>query len=198
MIDKKNIDDFELVDRINKGETELFGILQTRYFNQIKAVIRRMIQNEDDVEDLSQETFIKAYNALERFQPGYPFAAWLYRIASNTCIDFLRKRRFNTISISQSVSNDEDELYIQIEDTSNKADDQMLIEERSTIIRNAIESLPEKYRLIINLRHESDLDYKDIAEKLNIPLGTVKAQLFRARKLLLDALKEHSIFSNLE
>lgn len=198
MIDNKHNEDFEIVDRINKGEAELFGILQKRYFNQIKAVIRRMIQNEDDVEDLAQETFIKAYNALERFQPGYPFAAWLYRIASNTCIDFLRKRRFTTISISQSVSNDEDELYIQIEDMSNKADDQMLIEERSTIIRNAIESLPEKYRLIINLRHESDLDYKDIAEKLDIPLGTVKAQLFRARKLLLDALKEHSIFSNLE
>jgi RNA polymerase sigma factor (sigma-70 family) len=197
MIDNKHNEDFEIVDRINKGETELFGILQKRYFNQIKAVIRRMIQNEDDVEDLAQETFIKAYNALERFQPGYPFAAWLYRIASNTCIDFLRKRRFNTVSISQSVSNDEDELYIQIEDRSNKADDQMLIEERSTIIRNAIESLPEKYRLIINLRHESDLDYKDIAEKLDIPLGTVKAQLFRARKLLLDELKEHSIFSNL-
>ncbi|MEI6091747.1 MAG: sigma-70 family RNA polymerase sigma factor [bacterium] len=197
MIDNKHNEDFEIVDRINKGETELFGILQKRYFNQIKAVIRRMIQNEDDVEDLAQETFIKAFNALERFQPGYPFAAWLYRIASNTCIDFLRKRRFTTISISQSVSNDEDELYIQIEDMSNKADDQMLIEERSTIIRNAIESLPEKYRLIINLRHESDLDYKDIAEKLDIPLGTVKAQLFRARKLLLDELKAHSIFSNL-
>lgn len=197
MIENKHNEDFEIVDRINKGETELFGILQKRYFNQIKAVIRRMIQNEDDVEDLAQETFIKAFNALERFQPGYPFAAWLYRIASNTCIDFLRKRRFTTISISQSVSNDEDELYIQIEDMSNKADDQMLIEERSTIIRNAIESLPEKYRLIINLRHESDLDYKDIAEKLDIPLGTVKAQLFRARKLLLDELKAHSIFSNL-
>ncbi len=198
MIDNKHSDDFDIVDRINKGDTELFGILQKRYFNQIKVVIRRMIQNEDDVEDLAQETFIKAFNALERFQPGYPFAAWLYRIASNTCIDFLRKRRFNTISISQSVSNDEDELYIQIEDTSSKADDQMLVEERSTIIRNAIESLPEKYRLIINLRHESDLDYKDIAEKLDIPLGTVKAQLFRARKLLLDELKEHSIFSNLD
>ena len=113
-ITKSKIDDYELIRRVLAGETNLYGELQNRYKYQIKALIKKMIADRDDVEDLAQETFIKAYGALSRFQEGYTFSSWLYRIASNTCIDFLRKRRFPTISVSRPISTENDEVYIDI------------------------------------------------------------------------------------
>lgn len=193
---KNDKTDYELIEEILAGNTRLYGVLQDRYKYQIKALIRKMIYNPDDADDLAQETFIKTYNALDRFQPGYTFSSWLYRIASNTCIDFLRKRRFPTISVSKPIGNDDSDLFFEIEDKTPNADILIIADERHKVIRDAINELPEKYRNIIALRHEDDMDYKDIAEKLNLPLGTVKAQLFRARKLLLELLKDNTIFAD--
>ena len=145
-----------------------------------------MIKNDSDVEDLVQETFIKAYKALDKFKFNYSFSAWIYRIASNNTIDFLRKRRFDTFSIDKPIGNAEDENYFEIEDNSYSPDANVLDEQKSEIIQDAIDSLPENYREIILLRHEEELDYKAIADKLDLPLGTVKAHLFRARKLLYE------------
>jgi len=111
----------------------------------------------------------------------------LYRIASNSCIDFLRKKRFKTVSIDQPVAGEED-LYIDIPNDDLTPDIEMISKERKKILKKAIDELPENYRNIINMRHTEEMDYKEIAEKLEIPLGTVKAHLFRARKLLYDAL----------
>jgi RNA polymerase sigma-70 factor (ECF subfamily) len=193
----KNIDDFEIIRRILAGEQELYGVLQKRYKSVITTLIRKMIKDEDDVQDLVQETFIKAYNALERFQFGYSFSSWIYRIASNNCIDFMRKRRFATVSIDQPLSgNSEDEYTFEIKDETYLADSTMLSKEKSQILVSAIDSLPENYRQIIFLRHTEELDYQEIANKLEIPLGTVKAHLFRARKLLYDKLKDYTYMFN--
>lgn len=187
-------EDFEAIRQVLAGNESAFGFLQKKYKPRITALIRRMIKDADDVEDLVQESFIKAYKALPKFQFGYNFSAWIYRIASNNCIDFLRKKRFKTISIDQPLGNDE-ESYFDIEDNEMLPDIELISKERKNIINKAIEELPENYRTIINLRHKEELDYKEISERLDLPLGTVKAHLFRARKTLLEALvdKKHII-----
>ncbi|MDT3741380.1 MAG: sigma-70 family RNA polymerase sigma factor [Candidatus Kapabacteria bacterium] len=192
-------EDAEVIIRILDGEINAFGILQKKYKRVISSLIRKMIKDEDDIDDLVQETFIKAYRALDRYQSSYSFSAWIYRIASNTCIDFLRKKRLNIISIDQPIgtTDEEDGLFFEIEDNSYQPDVEFINNERKAALYSAIDSLPEKYRLIIKLRHEEELDYNEIALKLDMPLGTVKAHLFRARKMLLDDLKKiNHLFEN--
>jgi RNA polymerase sigma factor (sigma-70 family) len=189
--DKNSMEeDFSNVRAVLSGDKSAFKPLQKKYRRIISSLIRRMIRNEDDVQDLTQETFIKAYNALDTFQFGYAFSSWIYRIASNTCIDFLRKKRFPTISLSQPISGDDEDMVFEIEDNTYVPDIEYINKERRKAIFEAIEKLPENYKEIIKLRHEEDLDYNEIAVKMNIPLGTVKAHLFRARQLLLSTLKK--------
>ena len=191
-------EDFEAVKRVLSGDRNAFTILQNKYKKLISNLIRKMIKDEDDIDDLTQETFIKAYNALDSFRFGFAFSAWLYRIASNNCIDFLRKKRFQTISLNKPIFDKEDDQYIQIEDTTARPDIEYLNKEKREIINEAIEKLPENYREIIKLRHEFEMEYTDIANELKIPIGTVKAHLFRARKILLADLKEkkHILFDS--
>lgn len=190
-------EDYHAIRRVLDGDNAAFEILQKKYSKLIAALIRRMVKNEDDVDDLTQETFIKAYKALEKFQFGFSFSAWIYRIASNTCIDFLRKKRFTIISLTKQTPGETDEEEMEIEDDSYLPDVTVMNDERRTAIRDAISNLPENYRRIIILRHEKELDYKEISEMLDIPLGTVKAHLFRARKILYTALKnQESLFQS--
>lgn len=184
---QSNEEDFEAIRKILDGDKSAFTFIQNKYKARIKSLVRRMIKDPDDVDDLTQEAFIKAYNALDTFQFAYNFSAWLYRIASNSCIDFLRKKRFKTVSLDQPVGG-EDDLYIDVPTTDMTPDIKMISKERKKILNKAINELPENYRNIIKMRHTEEMDYKEIAEQLNIPLGTVKAHLFRARKLLYDAL----------
>lgn len=180
-------EDFEAIRKVLAGDNSAFTFLQNKYEARIKNLIRRMIKDQDDVNDLVQESFIKAYNALPNFQFGYNFSAWIYRIASNNCIDFLRKRRFQKVSIDQPIGDEEN--YINIKDEDLTPDIELISKERKNIINEAIDSLPENYKEIIELRHKKELDYKEIADILELPLGTVKAHLFRARKALYEVLK---------
>ncbi len=183
-------EDNEIVRSILDGNRNDFAQLEKKYRMLITTLTRRMIKNEDDVQDLVQEAFIKVYKAIDKFQFGYSFSAWIYRITSNTCIDFLRKKRFQTISINNPVPSSDEEMEYEIEDREYIPDINVLYEERKLAISEAIENLPDNYKEIIRLRHEVEMDYKEIAEKLGLPLGTVKAHLFRARKLLYAALKK--------
>jgi len=178
-------EDSDAVKKCLNGDNFYFRVLEKKYKKLIASLIRRMIKDEEDVLDLTQETFIKAYNALDTFQEGYSFSSWIYRIASNNCIDFLRKKRFQTVSLDQPLFDSDDD----VEDVTSRPDNNYLAEERREIINKAIEELPDSYKEIIKLRHEDDLDYTEIANELNMPIGTVKAHLFRARKLLLHSLK---------
>lgn len=185
--EKSKQEDIAVISSILAGDKSQFRILEKKYRKIIITLIRKMIKNEDDVADLVQETFIKAYNALDKFQFGFSFSSWLYKIASNTCIDFMRKRRFQTVSLDQPITKDEDH-YMEIKDNSYNPDINFDAEERKKALIKAIESLPENYKKIIKLRHEEDMDYLDISKVMNLPLGTVKAHLFRARKILLSQL----------
>ena len=192
-------EDFDAIRRVLEGDNTAYEFLQKKYKNLIYSLVKKMIKNDSDVEDLVQETFIKAYKALDKFKFNYSFSAWIYRIASNNTIDFLRKRRFDTFSIDKPIGNAEDENYFEIEDNSYSPDADLISEQKADIIRAAIDTLPENYREIILLRHEEELDYKAIAEQLDLPLGTVKAHLFRARKLLYEELKDkYNLLNNIK
>ena len=184
-------EDWDAVKKCLDGDLNAFSVLEKKYKKIISSLIRKMVKDNEDVLDLTQETFIKAYNALSTFRIGCSFSSWVYRIASNNCIDFLRKKRFQTISINQPLNKSDDDYYIDIEDPSNRPDNNYLAEERMKAINEAIKKLPDNYKDIIRLRHEEDMDYNDISIHLNIPIGTVKAHLFRARKLLYEELKNN-------
>lgn len=191
-ISESQQEDFTAIRKVLAGDTSGFTFLENKYHKIIASLIRKMVKNEEDVQDLTQETFIKAFNALENFNFGFSFSSWIYKIASNTCIDFLRKKRFQTVSLNQPVAgSDDEENVFEIKDDSYIPDMNVLSEERVKILKEAIEKLPENYKQIIKLRHEKELDYTEISEKLNLPLGTVKAHLFRARKSLYSMLKKH-------
>ncbi|GAB1430296.1 RNA polymerase sigma factor RpoE [Ignavibacteria bacterium] len=189
---RSTAEDAVTVRRILDGDNNAFQALEKKYRRLITSLIRKMIRNDSDVADLVQESFIKAYVGLSSYQPEFPFSAWLYRIASNTCIDFLRKRRVQTISIDAPITADDGDMHIEIPDTSYLADTHIYADERKQLLRQALESLPEKYLRVMKMRHEEELEYQDIADRLEVPIGTVKALIFRARKRMYEALKQYS------
>jgi len=194
---QQNEEDFNAVRKLLAGDKSAFEFIQKKYKPILRSLIRKRIDNEDDIEDMMQETFIKVYNAIDSFKFEYSFYSWINRIASNHCIDFLRKKRFNMISLDQPLGNDDDENYLELGDDSYIPEKYILGDERTELLLEAINQLPDNYKEIIRLRHEEELDYKEIADKLDIPLGTVKAHLFRARKLLYEYLKKfRHVFEN--
>ncbi|HRE58089.1 MAG TPA: sigma-70 family RNA polymerase sigma factor [Candidatus Kapabacteria bacterium] len=184
--------DHDVIRQVLAGDKDAYKFLQKKYTRLITSAVRRVIQKPSDVEDLVQETFIKAYLALTSYRAEYSFSAWLYRIASNACIDYLRKRRLPTFSIDKPVSgHDGGEYFVELPDLEEVADRKLMSDEKKKILDDAIAALPDKFRIVMKLRHEDDLDYQQIAETLDLPIGTVKAHLFRARKRLYDQLKQH-------
>lgn len=182
---QSNAEDLANISAILSGQQHLFGKIQKKYKRMVTSIIRRVVNNELDIEDLVQETFIKAYNALPSYDQKYHFSSWLMKIATNHAIDFLRKRKLETVSISsQSVENDEDDYLVQIPDPDLLPDQYLSQKELATSINLILEKMPANFRQVIILRFQQEMDYKEISEKLSIPLGTVKATLFRAKKML--------------
>ena len=188
-INSKN-EDMELIAKALKGEQKAFERLMSKYQQMIHNLIFRMIYKKEDVEDLTQEAFIKAFNSLEKFDKQFSFATWLCKIATNNCIDYLRKKKLSTFSIDKEIESDEDNMQFEIPDSNFIPDKNILDSERKKILQNAIQNLPEKYRQVIVLRHQEEMDYEEIAEKLDLPLGTIKAHIFRAREMLYKSLKD--------
>lgn len=186
-------EDFEIIQKILGGDVNQFEKLQKKYYKPLILLINKMIHNAEDARDIVQETFIKAYNNLRFFKKEFSFHSWLFKIASNLCIDYLRKQRLQKISIEHpSPSSNGDEKHFDFPDKDANIDEKIFVVERDKVLHQAIELLPEHYKKVIILRYFEELDYLEIAEKLSIPLGTVKVHLFRARKALLDILKSLS------
>lgn len=188
---RRNIaEDHELVRKALEGDQPAYARLRDKYWGSLNAMLYRMVRNREDADDLTQEAFIKAFRSLESFNFGYAFSTWLYRIASNNCIDYLRKKRLKTVSMDEPVTTRKGEFERQYVDVNSPMPDgHITAAERSVILKKAIAELPEKYRLVIELRHVREMEYQDIAEELDLPLGTVKAHLFRARARLAKALQ---------
>lgn len=187
---KNTLEDRKLVASAKQGDNAAFERLMQKYQKSVYYMLLKMIKNPDDAEDLTQEAFAKAFNSIEKFDSHYAFSTWLFRIATNNCIDFIRKKRVQTVSIDNPVSGDDGStMSFDIKDTNLDPSGTMLKKQRKRYLNMAIEQLPEKYRVLVELRYFRELSYEEVANELQIPLGTVKAQLFRARELLSQELK---------
>lgn len=185
--------DTDLVVRILAGEEDLFEILVRRYQTRIVAHVSRMVGSRDDAFDLSQEIFLKVFQALDRYNPEFKFSTWLFRIAGNAAIDHLRKRRPRTVPL-EIPDPDSRSGVSAIEHESSVLDPygELRNVERGRAISRAIAELPPEFRELITLRHFGGLSYEEIARVKNMPLGTVKNKLFRARVVLKERLAGES------
>ena len=183
-------EDLELVELAKKGNQAAFDKLMTRYRDSIFFMVLKMVHNRDDAEDLTLEAFGKAFNSISNYSADFAFSTWLFKIATNNSIDFIRKKRLQTTSLDQRTTTEDGEVTpIAVKDGNANPEESLVKEQRAAKIRAAIEQLSPKYRALIELRYLDELAYEEIAEKLDIPLGTVKAQLFRAKDMLYNILK---------
>ena len=179
-----------LIQQALQGDENAYKEIVERYRGQIYSLIIRMVKNKEEAEDLTQETFIKAFRALASFNAEYAFSTWLYKIAANNCIDYFRKKRLKTFPLDTPIQVKDGELRREYP-THEQGPEMGLISKEKTIqIHDAINSLPKKYREAILLRHTKDKSYEEIADDLKIPLGTVKVRIFRAREMLKRKLRE--------
>ena len=183
-------EDLELVAKAKEGDQNAFSKLMARYRDSIFFMVLKMVHNRDDAEDLTIEAFGKAFNSISNYSADYAFSTWLFKIATNNSIDFIRKKRLQTTSLDQTSTTDDGETTpIAVRDHAPDPEETVIKDQRAAKIREAIEQLSPKYRSLIELRYLDELSYEEIAEKLDLPLGTVKAQLFRAKDMLYNMLK---------
>lgn len=179
-------EDKALIARIIDGDDKAFESLVQKYRKSVFYLVYKIVRNTDDAEDLTQDSFVKAYSFIHKFDPKYAFSTWLFKIATNNCIDFIRRRKMQTLSIDSPQNFDEGSpMYIQVQDRGPLPSDSLLLKERKEILTVAIERLPERYRNLLRMRYFDELSYEEVAERLRLPMGTIKAQLHRARELLL-------------
>ena len=179
----------ELITLASCGDQQAYTTLVRRFEPQVHAVCLKMVHNQETARDLTQETFVKAFGALDSFDRSFTFSTWLYKIARNTCIDHFRRQKLETYSLDAPLMTKEGEMQRDFPSPINSPERHLILKERGRMISEAIESLPDKYREVIQLRHKEELPYEEIAGILMVPLGTVKARLFRARELLKKRLK---------
>ncbi len=173
--------DQEIVEKILKGQGELYEEIITRYKNGVYSLCMRMIRNNEDAKDLSQEAFIKAYQNLDKYNPDYKFSTWIFRVASNLCIDYLRKNKTKTLPYDDKLTMSHDMA---------SAEDMYIHSDNKKQIEKAIKDLPEEYRVLILLYHKEGLSYEEMGEVLKLPMSKVKNRLYRARNRLKDSLKD--------
>ncbi len=173
-----------LVDRAMSGHEAAYDALMNKYRKALYHHINRMVRDKQEIDDLVQESFIKAFSALESYSAQFAFSTWLYKIATNHTIDYLRKKKLRTFSIDKPVQTREGELEYELPDTTYRPDRHIVEDQQRQIIQDAIDALPPKYHRVIVMRHQQEKSYEEIALELDLPLGTVKAHIFRARELL--------------
>jgi RNA polymerase sigma factor (sigma-70 family) len=189
-LSRKAMQDCNLVDLAREGNQGAFAELLERYRDAIYFMLLKMVNNKNDAEDLTIEAFGKAFRNLTQYSPNFAFSTWLFKIATNNCIDFLRKRRSDILSLDAPIDSGEYEQAA-IPVASDVLDpEELIIKEQKYILMNQIvQKLKPRYRKLIELRYFREFSYEEIAAELELPIGTVKAQLFRARELLYNILK---------
>jgi len=181
--------DIELVERAKVGDQPAYGELLGRYRDAIYFMLLKMVNNPIDAEDLTIEAFGKAFKNIDQYAPNFAFSTWLFKIATNNCIDFIRKKRASHVSLDQTADG-EDSLTPSSLIQSDGPDPEayMINQQKIKHMRKIVSRLKPRYRQLVELRYFKEYSYEEIAVELDIPIGTVKAQLFRARELLLNIL----------
>ena len=181
--------DLKTIRRCKRGEEAAFSEILDRYRGPIYNLCYRMARNAEDARDLAQEVFIKVFNLLDRFDESYAFSSWLFRIATNHCIDHLRRNRLRFLSLDGTTGADGEEYELQLPDGGPEPDTVLQRKEALERLEEVIMELPPHYKVITMLRHDQQLSYEEIACVLGLPLGTVKARIHRARNLIQQMLK---------
>lgn len=185
--------DFLLVESALSGNEKAFAKLMSRYKDAIYFMLLKMVNNRSDAEDLTLEAFGKAFKNLQQYSPNYAFSTWLFKIATNNCIDFLRKRRGVYISIENNPENGDNDSQVKLRSADPNPEEKLIRIQKAILMRKIVHRLKPRYRILIELRYFREFSYEEIAKELNLPLGTVKAQLFRAREMLFKMIESTEI-----
>lgn len=192
-LDLPNLPDADVVVLAQQGREPAFRELVRRYERPVFSLVFRMVRDSATAEDLAQDAFIKVLNHLDKYRPEFKFSSWLFKIANNVAIDHLRKRQLDTISIDgsphASTATEIEASSFELADHSESPLDELAARELGSIIEQAIAQLRPEYRNCIMLRHVEGRSYEEIAATLDLPLGTVKTYIHRARHQLREALE---------
>jgi RNA polymerase sigma factor (sigma-70 family) len=183
--------DLALVKAAIEGRQSAYAELMERYRESIYYMMLKMVKNNDDADDLTIEAFGKAFNRLEQYSPSFAFSTWLFKIASNNCIDFIRKKRISVTSMDTGRTTDDGELiFFDTKSATLDPEETVIQNQKVKLMRQLVSTLKPRYKELIEKRYFEELSYEEIAEELNLPLGTVKAQLFRAREFLANLISK--------
>ncbi len=186
----KGAHDWKLIQlALKKGDQKAYAELMGRYKDTIFFMLLKMVKDKDDADDLTIEAFGKAFRNLGQYTPDYAFSTWLFKIATNNCIDFIRRRK-DAISLDRTYENaDGDEMSFEPKSDSLNPEEKAIKKQKIQMMQSVVEKLQPHYRMLVELRYFQEKSYEEIAQELDLPIGTVKAQLFRARELLYNTLR---------
>ncbi|WP_202081283.1 RNA polymerase sigma factor SigW [Caldalkalibacillus salinus] len=180
----------KLIKKASAGSRTAFRAIVERYKNKIYHLAYRMLGNHTEAEDVAQETFIRVYTKLDRYNDDHKFSTWIYRIATNLCIDHLRKRKQHVQSLDQEVAGVEGlALYSQVASTTDTPEEEVMTLELREEVQLAIDKLPPQYKTIIILRYLQDLSLQEISEVIDLPVTTIKTRIHRGREALKKQLQ---------
>ncbi len=188
----KAVYDYRLVKlALEQGDQKAYAELLQRYRESVFFMMMKMCSNKDDAEDLTIEAFGRAFKKLDQYSPDYAFSTWLFKIASNNAIDFLRRKKQKfAISLDNKSDEYEGQDHSQnIKSNTPDPEETFIRKQKNNNLRLLVNNLKPKYREMIELFYFQEMSHEEISQKLELPIGTIKAQLFRARELLYNALK---------
>lgn len=181
--------DLLLVELARNGDNKAFATLMSRYWDSIYYMLLKMAGNASDAEDLTIEAFGKAFRNLDSFTPDFAFSTWLFRIATNNCIDFIRIKRISPTPYDQ-IQDDLESMTVNIQSDLPDPEEELISNQKLAVLRDVVNQLKPNYKRLIQLRYYEEHSYEEISAELDLPLGTVKAQLYRAKSLLYDIYKK--------
>lgn len=182
--------DLQVIERVRAGDKQAFGLLVEKYHRKLSRLLSRMVRNPDDIEDIAQESFIKAYRALAQFRGDAAFYTWLCRIAMNTAKNHLATRGRQMPLLSDQALDDDDDPSdrLAVHDNSTP-ESELLSKQVAYAVNDAVEALPQELRQAITLREMEGMSYEEIAEAMSCPIGTVRSRIFRAREAIASKLR---------
>ncbi len=179
--------DLLLVDEAKKGNEKAFASLMNRYRDSIYYMLLKMVNNASDAEDLTIEAFGKAFRNLDSYAPKFAFSTWLFKIATNNCVDFIRKKQLSPTPFDHMQDNLEN-VTVNIQSDLPDPEESLINHQKIAALKDIVNQLKPRYKSLIELRYYKEYSYEEISSELNLPIGTVKAQLFRAKTLLYNIL----------
>jgi len=192
-LSEKAREDYLLVQKALLGDEKAFTRLLSRYKDSIYFMLLKMVNNRSDAEDLTLEAFGKAFRNLLQYSPTYAFSTWLFKIASNNCIDFLRRRKGSFLTIENDVMTGENSEAVKLKSKDLNPEEKLIRQQKAILLRRIVRKLKPRYRILVEMRYFREYSYEEISRELKLPLGTVKAQLFRAREILFKIIENTEI-----